>query len=257
MLYASTAHSSHKGDAIEVAVVTKRTLAWTILTVLGLAGILAVLWSAFGTSRVAFTQADLQARIDKMLPKIVKDITVERVTVTFADDRLMLKVEAQGRKLGQPFTVVASARGRPRYDPDRAALFFEPDAVTIEDLTLRGSSVGERVERAAGRLKGRLGEIVKEKASAIDAAAARIAEQGVKLYLSTFPIYRPKEDAKGLVVRAALRAVAIEDSSLFVTFSLWALTAFAVAWGLLLLALAVFAVQLTRHPGWGRSRLRT
>jgi len=238
-------------------VVTKRTLAWTILTVLGLAGVLAVLWSAVGTSRVALGQADLQARIDRMLPKTVKDITVERVTVTLADDRMMLKVQAEGRKLGQPFTVVASARGRPRYDPDRGALFFEPDTVTIEDLTLRGSSVGDRVESAAGRLKGRLGEIVKDKASEIDASAARIAEQGIKLYLSTFPIYRLKDDAKGLVVRALLRAVAIENNTLVVTFSLWGLTLIAAAWGLLLLALAIFAVQLIRHPGWGLSPLRT
>ena len=237
--------------------VTKRTLAWTILTVLGLAGVLAVLWSAVGTSRVALGQADLQARIDRMLPKTVKDITVERVTVTLADDRMMLKVQAEGRKLGQPFTVVASTRGQPRYDPDRGALFFEPDTVTIEDLTLRGSSVGDRVESAAGRLKGRLGEIVKDKASEIDASAARIAEQGIKLYLSTFPIYRLKDDAKGLVVRALLRAVAIENNTLVVTFSLWGLTLIAAAWGLLLLALAIFAVQLIRHPGWGLSPLRT
>jgi hypothetical protein len=135
------------------------------------------------------------------------------VTVILDDDMMMLKVEAEGRKLGQPFSVVASARGRPRYDPDRGALFFEPDNVTIEDLTLRGSSGGDRVENRTGRLKDRLGEIVKDKAAAIDISAAKIAEQGIKLYLSTFPIYRVKEGAKGLVVRAVLRAVAIENSA--------------------------------------------
>jgi len=127
--------------------VTKRTLAWTILTVLGLAGVLALLWSAIGTSRIALGQADLQARIGKMLPKTVKDITVERVTVTLADDRIMLKVEAEGRKLA--FTVVASTRGVPRYDPDRGALFFEPDSVTIEDLTLRQGCPGKVRHRRA------------------------------------------------------------------------------------------------------------
>lgn len=236
---------------------TKRTLVWTILTVLGLAGILAALLGAFGTSRVVLGQGDLQARIDRALPRTAKDITVERVTVILDDDRMMLKVEAEGRKLGQPFSVVASARGRPRYDPDRGALFFEPDNVTIEDLTLRGSSGGDRVENCTGRLKDRLGEIVKDKAAAIDISAAKIAEQGIKLYLSTFPIYRVKEGAKGLVVRAVLRAVAIENSALVVTFSWWGLTFLAATCGLLMLVLAVVAVQLIRYPGWGLSRMRT
>jgi len=124
-----------------------------------------------------------------------------------------------------------------------------------QPCTLRGSSVGDRVESAASRLKGRLGEIVTDKASGIDAAAARIAEQGIKLYLSTFPIYRLKDDAKGLVVRAVLRAVAIEGNTLVVTFSVWGLTLFAAPWGLLLLMLATFAVQLVRHPRWGLSGL--
>jgi len=237
--------------------VTKRTLAWTSLTVLALAGIFATLWSAFGTSRVALGQAELQARINKVLPKTAKDVTVERTTIVIAENSLMLKVEAEGRKLGQPFTVVASARGRPRYDPDRGALFFEPDVVMIEDLTIRGRSVGDRVESGAGLLKGRLGEMVKDKASAVDAAAARIAEEGIKLYLSTFPIYRLKDDAKGLVVRTVLRAVAIEHNTLVVTFSVWGVTLIAAACGLLLLALAALAVLLIRNPAWGLPRLRS
>ena len=235
---------------------TKRKLAWTLLSVLGLVGILGALSSAFGTSRITLGQADVQARIDKVLPKTAKDITVERVTVTLVDDAMMLKVDAEGRKLGQPFTVVVSVRGRPRYDSDRGAVFFEPDIVTIERLTVRGGSVADKVEGVAGRVKGRLGEIVKDKASEIDASTARIAEQGAKYYLATFPIYRLKDDAKGLVVRAVLRAVAIENSTLVVTVSLWALTLFAAAWGLLLLALAILSVQLIRHPEWGLSPLR-
>src|SRR5262245_14679729 len=234
--------------------VTKRTLAWIVLTLLGLIGILGTLWSAFGTTRVVLDQRDLQARIDKILPKTAKDITVERVTIGLADDKMSLKVGAEGRKLGQPFTVVASARGQPRYDPDRGALFFEPDVVTIEDLTIRGSSVTEKVE-GGGRLKGRLGEVLKDNASKIDASAASIAEQGIKYYLTTFPVYRLKDDTKGLILRAVLRTVAIEKSALVVTFSLWGLTLSGVTWVVLLLALAVFVVQLIRHPKWGLSLL--
>jgi hypothetical protein len=235
--------------------VTKRKLAWVILILLGLAGILGAVWSAFGTTRVALGQADLQARIDKVLPKTAKDITVQRVTVALADDKMSLKVEANGRKLGQPFSVVASVRGQPRYDPDRGALFFAPDIVTIEDLTVSGGSVAEKVKGVGGRLKGRVGEFLKDSASKIDAAAAGIAEQGIKYYLATFPVYRLKDDAKGLVVRVVLRTVAIQKNALVITLSLWGLTFSGVAWGLLLLTVAVSTVQLIRHPTWGLPRL--
>jgi hypothetical protein len=233
--------------------VTKRNLAWIILSLLSLVGIFGALWSALGTSRIVLGQADLQTRIDKILPKTAKDVTVERATIALADDKMMLRVEAEGRKLGQPFTIVASARGRPRYDPDRSALLFEPEVVTVENITIRGGSVAEKVEGAAGRLKGRLGETLKDGASKIDAGAAVIAEQGIKAYLATYPIYRLKDDAKGLVLRTLLRAIAIENNTLVVTVSLWGLTLSAALWALLLLGVAIFAVQLIRHPRWGLS----
>ena len=234
---------------------TKRKLAWILLSLVGFVGIVGALGSAFGTSRVALGQADLQTRIDRVLPKTAKDVTIERATIALADDKMMLRVEAEGRKLGQPFTVVVSVRGRPRYDPDRSALLFEPEVVTVENLTIRGGSVAERFEGTAERVQGRLGEILKAGASKIDASAAVIAEQGIKYYLATHPIYRPKDDAKGLVLRTLLRAVAIEKDTLVVTFSLSGLTLSAAPWGLLLLAVAIFCVQLIRHPGWGLSPL--
>jgi len=237
--------------------VTKRTLAWSMLITLGLGAVLAAAWSAFGTNRVTLGQADLQARIDKMLPKRAKDVTVQHLRITLTDDRMLLRVEAEVDKLGQHFTVAASASGRPRYESDDAALFFEPDIITIEDLTLQGGSMADRVETAAGRLKGRLGEIVKDRAPEIDAAAARIAEQGIKFYLSTFPIYRLKDDAKGLAVRTVLRAVAIENGTLVVTFSVWGLTFVAAALALLVLLLAALVVQLIRNPRWGLPHVRT
>jgi hypothetical protein len=182
-----------------------------------------------------------------------RDVTVERVTITLADDKMMLRVEAEGRKLRQPFTIVASARGRPRYDPDRSALLFEPEVVTVENITIRGGSVAEKVEGATGRLKGRLGETLREGAAKIDAGAALIAERGIKAYLAAHPIYRLKDDAKGLVLRTLLRSIAIEKDTLVVTVSLWGLTLSAALWGLLLLGVAIFAAQLIRHPHWGLS----
>jgi hypothetical protein len=175
------------------------------------------------------------------------------VAVALTDDRLILKIEAEGRKLGQPFTVVASARGRPRYDPELQAFLFEADNVTIEKLTIRGGTVAEKADDVAARLKGRLGEVLKDSASKIGASATGLAEQGIKYYLAAYPIYRLKDDAKGLVVRTVLRTLAIENGALVVTVSLWGITLSGFGWGLLLLMVAVSMVQLARHPGWGRS----
>jgi hypothetical protein len=127
--------------------------------------------------------------------------------------------------------------------------------VTIDGLTIRGATVAETLEGAAGRLKGRLGEVLKDTASKIDASAAPIAEQGIKYYLATYPIYRLKDDTKGLVVRTVLRTVAIEKGALVVTLSLWGITLSGFAWVLLLLAVTVSMVLLIRRPEWGRSAL--
>jgi hypothetical protein len=111
---------------------TARSLAWIALAVLGLLAIAGALWSAFGTSRIVLTDAQLQERINRQLPHEVKGVTIERATVTIAENRIALRVEARASALGRTLTGAASARGIPRYDAERGELFFDADDVKLE-----------------------------------------------------------------------------------------------------------------------------
>jgi hypothetical protein len=65
------------------------------------------------------------------------------------------------------------------------------------------------------------------------------------------PHRRAQEDFKGIVLKAALVDVAIEQNTLVVTFSLWNLTIAVATLALVLLAVLLVIFLLIRHPLWG------
>jgi hypothetical protein len=199
-------------------IMSGRPLAWIGVAILGAVAIAGALWSAFGTSRVVLTDAQLQERINRQLPHEVKGVTIERVTVTIAENQIALRVEVRASALGRTFATAALARGVPRYDADRGELFFDADDVKLENFTMGDS---------AGRVKADL--------------AAR-------------PVYRFKDDVKGLVLKAAITDVAIEGNAVAIGVSLLNLSVMVAVCLLALLAIVVIVVQLIRHPAWGARR---
>ena len=89
-------------------------------------------------------------------------------------------------------------------------MYFDADEIKIEQLTIAGRTV-------LGEEGGRLSNTVRS-------ALQGVAESGIKAYLASRPVYRFKDDVKGVVLKAALVDVAIEQNTLTVTFSLWNLT---------------------------------
>ena len=75
---------------------SRRTLAWIVVALVGLLSIGGLLWAMFGTSRLVFAESALQARLNQQLPRTVRDVTIERVAVRLADNRVALRVEMQG-----------------------------------------------------------------------------------------------------------------------------------------------------------------
>jgi hypothetical protein len=75
---------------------------------------------------------------------------------------------------------------------------------------------------------------------------------GVKAYLAARPVYRFKDDLKGVVLKAALREVAIEGSTVAITVSVVNLTVIPAMFVATLPGVAVLIIWLIRHPAWGR-----
>jgi hypothetical protein len=216
---------------------SRRRIAWIVIALVGLLSAAGLVWSMFGSDRLTFTAADLQSRLNQQLPRTVREVTIERVDVALADNRLALRIAMQARALQQPVSATVSARGVPRYEAHDAAMYFDADDIKIEQLAIAGRTV-------VGEEGGRLGNTVRS-------SLQRVAESGIKAYLATRPVYRFKDDFKGLVLKAALVDVAIEQNTLKVTFSLWNLTLAVVMFALILIILLLVIYWLVRHPRWG------
>jgi hypothetical protein len=89
---------------------TLRRFAWIAAGVFGTLAILGAVWSALGTNRIVLTDAQLQERVNRQLPREVKGVTIERATVTIAEHQVALRVEVQASALNRTFAVTASAR---------------------------------------------------------------------------------------------------------------------------------------------------
>ena len=76
-------------------------------------------------------------------------------------------------------------------------------------------------------------------------------EIGIKAYLAARPVYRFKDDLKGIVGKAALGDITMQPDAIVITLSVARLTV-TVAIGIAaLLVIVVLIVQLVRHPRWG------
>ena len=220
---------------------TKRAMAWTCALLVGCIAAAALLASLFGTTTITFSESDIQARLNAQLPRTLKDVTVESVTARLAAGRIALRTAVSGTTLRQPFSAVVTARGVPRYDAGRGAVYFDPDDVGLEQLVVRGRTLAGEDE-AAGR--GRVAE-------AANAAVRRIAEAAIKTYLASRPVYRFKDDFKGSVLKATITGVEITGTGLAISVSLLQVSAYVIGSAIMLiLALAVVGFLL-RNPLWG------
>jgi hypothetical protein len=219
---------------------SKRKLAWIVVALVGLLATAGLLWAMFGTSKLVFAESELQARLNQQLPRTIRDITIERVAVHLAETRLALRVDLQGTAMRQPVSAVVSARGVPRYDAQSGAMYFDADDVKLDQLTIAGRGIAGDEDSTRRRLTDVAG-----------AAVQRLAEAATKAYLAARPVYRFKDDFKGIVLKAALVNVTIEQSTLTVTFSLWNLTVTVAIFAAVIVGVLLLIYVLLRHPLWG------
>src|SRR5262249_11114258 len=76
---------------------TKLRLTSIAALALGALTIAGAALSALGPERVALSEAQLQERINRELPRQFRSVTVERATVRLVDGRISLRVETRAR----------------------------------------------------------------------------------------------------------------------------------------------------------------
>jgi Protein of unknown function (DUF1439) len=219
----------------------RRSIAWIVIAVVGVLSAAGMFWSIFVSSKVTFSEAELESRLNQQLPRTIKDVTITHVVVKVGDNRLALRIDMNGTVLRQPVSAVVSARGVPRYDERSGAMYFDADEVRINQLTVAGKAIVTDADAAA---HSRLTD-------AVTPTIQRLTEAAAKAYLAARPVYRLKNNATGFVLKAALSGVTIEENALVVTFSLWNLTITVGIFATLAAAILVPVYLLIRHPLWG------
>ena len=212
---------------------TRLRLARIAALALGVLAIAGAALSAFAPERIVLSEVQLQERISRELPRQFRGVTVERATVSLADGRISLRVDTRASALGKMLMATAFARGVPRYNAERGEVFFDAGDVRLEDF---GS--GGPAKQLGSRIGGRLGEEIEQSLPRIEAAAASVIAIGIKSYLAARPVYRFKDDIKGLVFKATIKDITIAEDTLVIGVSLIRLTTAVAAW-LFGLALAV------------------
>jgi hypothetical protein len=218
---------------------TTRRLAWIVLVSLGLLAAVGAVWGMFGPDRVTLTAGQLQERVNRMLPRQFKGVTVDQATVTVTGGQVALWVETRAAALGQSLKATVSARGVPYFSAERREVFFDADEIKVMDFAVTGGSVAGRLERL-GTLRER-----------VEAAAGNAIAAGLKAYLAERPVYRFKDDLKGIVLKATIADIATRDDAIVITVSLVTFNVLAAISVAALLAIMVLIVQLYRYPNWG------
>jgi hypothetical protein len=223
---------------------TSSRLFWSAALLLGALTIAGAGLSAFGPERIALTGPALEERINRALPRQFHNVTVDRATVSVVDGRITVRADASVSALGKTIAAAVVARGVPQYNAERGEVFFEADDAKVED-----SGSGSLVKQ----LGIRVGESLQRNKPRVEGAAESLIASGIKAWLAARPVYRFKDDIKGLVFKAVLKDVAVEGDKLVIVASLIRLSAAVAAW-LCGLALVVFGAAFFLAARAGRPR---
>lgn len=236
---------------------SKRRIAWCAIALVALASLLIGVFGLSGVKTVRLSAADLQARIDKELPREYKGVTLTRASLSITEKDVHIALELEGRTLGQHFSLEATGVGVPRYDRRDAAFYFAPSKLAVEKLVLSGESATERAGKFVDRYV--TDQKLKERIAASIPGVERWVKDNLESHalaiFAQIPLYKAKNDLKGIVIKATLSDVAVHDGALVLSFSLLQLTITVLLACVTLLASVGFAFALFQHPNWGAPAL--
>lgn len=240
---------------------TRRTLMWAGVVLLFLLAV-GGLWAVYGVRTVTLTEAQIQERINKQIDKdfrvkgvahlLVKTVKVKDAVVHIQDDHIIVLIDVEGTLRGnKKFTLTAYSVGVPAYS--LGEFFFRPDKVEVQKFAYEGSTPTELFTRFSRRYVSddKARQLIEDKAPKAEEWMTVVAENAATSFLARRPVYRPKDDMRGLLIKASLESVKVDQSQIVITFSLWQLTV-SVLFGLLCLIGCIATIWvLIKHPFLG------
>ena len=194
------------------------------------------LWSIYGTKTVSLTAQEIQRRIDsqvidKSLPIrgkariIVKSVQVKTLDIQIQNGQVHVLIGVEGTLLaGKAFSAIISSLGVPMYSD--GSFYFKPEKIEMQNFRYMGEVPSVTVEKFAERYvqSEKTRALIADNAQRIEDWMTSVAESSAMHVLENRPIYRVKDDVKGILIKLSLNSVEVDQDRISVTFSLWQMT---------------------------------
>ncbi len=232
----------------------KRTLAWLAIVFTLLVAVAGFGWTFFGVHEVSMAQADLQSRIDQKMPVTQKGVTISGVKLDLSNDKINLDLDAATTKFKTEYKMHCHTIGTMRYDSQRGAFYFHPEAVKFNDVRANGTNVAEKVGGLIDKWvdNKKVRENKDEIMQFAEDTTQKLVQSSAETVLERVPVYTIKDDnVKGWVIKSSLKSVEVKDGKVIAHISLWSLTTAVIGYIVLFLIAILFLVLLLMNPEFG------
>lgn len=232
---------------------TKRRVAWSCVVLLAFTSLVVGLFGLSGTRTIRVGESEIQKRVEAQLPKEHKGVRLTKATVNLLEYDVRITLTLEGKALGQSFSLEASGVGVPDYRQEEQAFYFLPSKLTVSKLEYSGESATDKMGKFADRYitDPKLKEKVEKSLPGVKQWVEDNLEPRVLSIFGNMPLYKPKNDMKGIVIKATLEKLSVENGALVLSFSLLQLTKTVIFCLLTLLGAIVMVGALLAFPGWG------
>jgi hypothetical protein len=212
--------------------------------------IISLIYICFGIQNkieVKLSEEFLQTSIQKQLPKKIKGkIELEKAALTLKENNLEVNVTLNGAYLNRQFSIQATGAGTPTYNPKNGIFYFHPQNLKIEKITYIGENVEDKI---LGLIKNK--ELQNTAKIIIPKVTQWIEESAIPAgieKLGEIPVYKVKNDTKGIILKSTLSKIKINEGNLELTFSLLQLTKTIGIAVFTVVAAIAFLVSTLRNP---------
>lgn len=231
----------------------KRKFAWAATIFVAVFCLAGALWCVFGSATVTMSQQELQDKIDAKIPHTTTNgVTVSAVKLDLSDNKIGIGFEASATKLKTDFAVKAQTKGQMRYNNADGSFYFAPEVVHLEDVKVNSSSVADTVGNLVNkltpkRLEEEKAKLAKKGAELLDS----VIQSGAEMTLERMPVYKLKNDFKGVVVKMVLEKVEVRDGNVIAHLSFWQFTRTVISFIATFVLCVVIAIVLLLTAGGG------